>query len=334
MSKAHSLAMVVVATLAGGLRAQAPLQVFDGSDYGSLGGYFGTSFAALGDVDRDGYDDLAVGAPYEAVDALPHAGRVRVVSGRDGSVLRTHAGFGFDSHFGGSLAAVGDVDRDGWVDVLVGAPYDDFQGTDSGAAWLYSGRDGTLLFLFVGSGPADLYGWAVAGAGDVDGDSFPDVAVSAYKTADGYVDVLSGREGSLIYRVAPADTDTGFGVAVCGAGDLDLDGLDDIAVGAYRERAVYAFLGPTASSVKKITVPGNAYFGYSLARLGDVTGDGRPELVIGTEPSVSLASVYVWETSTNSFHFVITLTTPSSVSSFGQSVAGPGDLDGDGVPDF
>jgi hypothetical protein len=336
MSTRASLTLLAL-TLAG--HAQAPVRTFDAIDYGSMNGGFGNSIAALGDMNADGYGDLAVAARAEYV-AAAYTGRVRVISGFDGAELLRLEGFGPWSLFGSSVAGPGDVDRDGVPDILVGAPGDDFTGTDSGAAWLYSGRDGSLLSLFVGSGPLARYGTAVAAAGNVNGDAFPDLAVGAQQI--GYVDVLSGRDGSLLYRAQGAASGSccsnyGFGFALASAGDQDDDGLDDLAVGEPVTWTVHLLMGPQGSSKKSIQGGINA-FGLAVARIGDTTGDGRSELVIGTSNNSGLlpALAFVWDPWVNELILEVGFppSSPNAIVDFGVTVAGPGDMDGDSIPDF
>ena len=156
-------------------------------------GSFGDSVAGAGDTNQDGFVDLIVGAHEEEPDGSPRdAGRTYVFSGRDGSLLLElkSPNEEEESHFGYSVASLGDLNQDGAPDLLIGAP---FEGPPSGGAYVFSGRDGRLIFhLFLGTTP--VRGRSVAGAGDVNQDGFPDGIIGASASAC----VFSGQDGSLL----------------------------------------------------------------------------------------------------------------------------------------
>ena len=174
---------------------------------------------------------------------------------------------GIDSgvEYGGSVAGAGDVNNDGFDDIIVGAPKYLLAGERSGSAFVYLGGGGGLNdLLHKQLTPPDgitgsLFGAAVAAAGDVNGDGYDDIIVGApyYHEINGHegaVHVFQGGLGGLTNtpswsKVGPGN-DIQFGYAVSGAGDVNRDGYDDILVGApyyglnnSSEGAVYLFLG-------------------------------------------------------------------------------------------
>lgn len=197
------------------------LRQLDGSE-GERG--FGSSLADAGDVNRDGIPDLIVGS-RKTEKGERDKGAARVFSGKDGKALFGWEGEAAHDYFGTSVESVGDLDRDGYIDLIVGAPGIDTEGEHCGGIYVFSGKDGSVLLRRYGE-KGDEFGHHVAGLGDIDGDKTPDFAVgSAARPAIGnkigFVRVFSGRDGSVLMGV-PARSS-------CGLGDLDNDGFADFA---------------------------------------------------------------------------------------------------------
>lgn len=299
---------------AGGLLADLAGAVLVGEDADDQAG---SALAGVGDVDGDGWPDLVIGAaqadPFGA-----RTGAVWLLLGPvEGEVDLwdadgTWAGQDAGDQAGAAVAGVGDVDGDGLMDVLVGAPY--LRGEDdwAGGAWLIAGpatgshdlTDATALLAGVAT--SDQAGAAVAGAGDVDGDGHADVLVGA----PGYDGGGAGSGGAFLLRgplsgtlsLAAADlrligatAEDAAGSSVAGGFDADGDGALDLAVGARLDDvgatdagALYLVLAPGTGSLSldaaDLRVQGadaDLGLGSSLAAPGDVDGDGRDELLLG-----------------------------------------------------
>src|SRR5262245_15153923 len=284
----RSLVLVVVGGGAcGAAAAQSTLLML----HGVPGDDYGLTLAAVGDVNGDGVPDLAIAAPALASTAstgpLPS---VRIVSGSDGATLVTMTGAG-DDQFGAALAAAGDVDLDGIVDVLLGAPGNP---GDVDFVQLRSGADGHVLRTFSGlSGidSADQFGAAVAGGRDADGDGVPDVLVGAPGTSFtyfyAYAKLFSGASGQLLLTMTDPVPVEEFGAAVCFMPDADGDGLSDLLVGAptgqiFGDDGRLELRAGTTGAVLQ-TVHGTAHqqFGTWLRPTPDIDGDGESDVLVG-----------------------------------------------------
>ncbi|HUU46110.1 MAG TPA: hypothetical protein VM118_10300 [Acidobacteriota bacterium] len=231
-------------------RTGAFMHMFTGDGVGDL---FGHDVAGAGDVDNDGTPDLIIGAQENDAGG-DNAGRAYVYSGQTYTPLHTFTGT-ILAGLGESVGGVGDVDDDGHDDVIVGAPRDNGGVLNSGAAYVYSGHTGDLVRAHHGSLADDAMGTAVAGLGDIDGDGFRDYGVSAAGALD--VFVYSGRYGTLLMHFEGEFVGDLYGTDLADAGDLNADGIADLAVGAYWNdagganagRAYAYFLGDVDSDV-------------------------------------------------------------------------------------
>ena len=286
---------------------------------------YGASVAELGDLDGDGRSDVAVGAPA--------SDRVLVHAGSDGAVLLDLTG---PDGFGQVVSGAGDFDDDGLPDILVGMPAADGAFTDAGRAEVRSGLDGSLLFAIEGEAAGSALGTALAPARDVDGDGFEDVLVGAPGmspwTADGYVLLLGGPSGRLIRRFETGAAT--FGSAVTWLGDVDGDGTREVVASGLIGTA-WVLSGATGAVISIAEQPGFGGFstGPSLAALGDVDGDSKPDFVFG-DPSTSIVTfgnLSVFSSATGAI--LHNIAGQGWFDVVGREVAG-GDFDGDGLSDF
>jgi hypothetical protein len=247
----------------------------------------GFAVAFVGDVDGDGVSDLAVGAPFHDAGAS-NAGLVRVHSGATGALLLTLHGGAAGDRFGSALSGAGDIDGDGVPDLIVGAPGADGPDTDCGRVTAHSGADGSVLLSFTHPGNGASFGTAVA-AGDIDADGVPDVVGGApfASSSAGIVYVHSGADGALLHTFGGTASADQFGSAVAVPGDVDRDGYDDVLIGSPQWVA-----GEPGSAQLRSGLTGavllamngedaDSHFGSAVSGLGDVDGDGDPELAVG-----------------------------------------------------
>ena len=332
------------------------------------GGAFGKSVAGIGDVNRDGFADILVGAHNETPpDGPAHGGMVHLFSGKDGIVLRSLQSVDpYSGSFGHSLANVGDIDSDGVSDILIGDPGRDVvfpSLPNTGAAYLYGGADGSLLFSF--TSPAAVaqgrFGNAVAAAGDVNNDGIPDIIIGAKDERDsisnletGKAYIFSGADGSLLYSLQPPAGAGGsnFGISVSALADIDFDGHAEVLIGAnatpsedgstISSGAVYIFNGKDGSMRLRLNSPlEQAYgaFGTSVSHAADINRDQIPEIIVGAPGEAPLpfpaktGRAYIFSGSDGKLIRELTSAFPQAGGNFGQTVSGAGDLNRDRIGD-
>ena len=147
---------------------------FNGDVAGDL---FGESVSGAGDVNGDGFADLIVGTPLSDSNG-PNSGNVRVFSGANGSILYNFDGDSHGHRLGQSVSGAGDVNNDGLDDLIVGSSVGN-NDAGRGSARVFSGVDGSILYIFTGDATTDSFGFSVSGAGDVNGDGVADFIVGA-----------------------------------------------------------------------------------------------------------------------------------------------------------
>jgi|GEM_PF-2006599 len=409
-----SLALVTVALLAPSGAAQLDPGDLDaaltlGSGVGGFGGsvdggdQWAAAVTSLGDLNGDGVPDVALGAPGDD-DGGPQHGAVWILfMGADGSVS-SHAkisenagGFGGrlsnNVGFGHALACPGDIDGDGMADLVVGAPRDPDGGSKHGAVWvLFLHSDGTvkaeqkisaLSGGFIGElDNSDEFGRAVSAAGDVDGDGVPDLAVGALNDDDGNQQVgavwilflnndgtvrehskISGTLGGFGGKL---DNNDEFGRSIALLGDLDGNGVGDLAVGALKDDdggvdrgAVWILLLAADGAVigqHKISSTAGGFtgplsdgdaFGRGIAAVGDLDGNGSPDLLVGApgDDLVGPDRGAAWLLLLGSNGALVAerrydeLTEPlvpalADGDAFGLALSAAGDLDGNGAGDW
>ncbi|MBN2492239.1 MAG: FG-GAP repeat protein [Planctomycetes bacterium] len=256
--------------------------------------FFGRNLAGAGDLNKDGHADLAIGAFRADPGGRTDAGQVLVFSGKDGSVLYTFNGLVAGDQFGCGTGRAGDVNKDGYPDLIVGAPHADPGGrTSAGQVRVLSGKDGSTLYTLDGLAASDYFGYnAVAEAGDVNRDGFSDVIVGAYaadpggRSSAGQATVFSGKDGTVIHTFNGLLAGDCIGGDVAAAGDVNRDGFPDLLVGASGALAhtgqALVFSGQDGSVLHTFSGLGaNHEFGYSVAGAGDVNRDGFADLLIG-----------------------------------------------------
>ena len=314
--------------------------------------FLGTVVAGAGDVDADGVPDLIFGAKYSEPNGNFQAGSAFVHSGATGALLWRFDGAGPRDWLGDAVCGLGDVDGDGFGDVLVGASRTSPGGLlDAGSAFVYSGATGAQIWRFDGTAIFGSFGAAVAGPGDLDGDGVPDLIVGASMDGaannyGGTVTAYSGATGGLIWLENGTPGTEPLGNVLASIADIDGDGVGDFLDGAPRATSgglsdagcVTVRSGSTGGRLMRLGGD-MAYdaFGASVAAADDVDRDGVPDFIVGAwgaDPNGMILGGSAYAISGASGARIWTWKGEAEGDQLGRAVAGCGDVDGDGVPDL
>ncbi|MBD2386561.1 putative Ig domain-containing protein [Cylindrospermum sp. FACHB-282] len=368
----------------------------------------GRSVSSAGDVNGDGFDDLIIGARYADPNGS-NSGQSYVVFGSSSSfsptlnlsTLNGANGFAINGiaqgdRSGSSVSSAGDVNGDGFDDLIIGARYADPNGSNSGQSYVVFGSssgfsptlnlstlNGANGFTINGIAQGDSSGSSVSSAGDVNGDGFDDLIIGApgadssgqsyvvFGSSSGFsptlnLSTLNGANGFTINGIPGSDLS---GSSVSSAGDVNGDGFDDLIIGAPsadpngslsgQSYVVFGSSGfsPTlnlsslngANGFAINGIPRNSFPGISVSSAGDVNGDGFDDLIIGVRgasPSgMYSGQSYVVFGSSSGFSPTFNLSTLNGANGFtingipgsdfsGSSVSSAGDVNGDGFDDL
>ena len=331
-----------------------------------VGTWFGISVGTAGDVNGDGYSDVIVGAPaYHNPEG--DEGRVFVYHGSAAGLSAT-ANWTAESDqvnafFGISAGTAGDVNGDGYSDVIVGALFYNNGEDDEGGAFVYHGSAEGLSATADWTAESDQasaqFGTSVGTAGDVNGDGYSDVIVGADRYGNGqsregrafvYHGSATGLSATADWTAEGDQAGAEFGSSVGTAGDVNGDGYSDVIVGAYLydngetdEGRAFVYHGSAtglsvAADWTAESDQAGARFGHSVATAGDVNDDGYSDVIAAELPS----RAFVYHGSATGLSATASWTAEGeqtdggdgySAARFTTSVGTAGDVNGDGYSD-
>ncbi len=321
---------------------------------------FGYTVSAAGDINNDGFDDIIVGSPYYD-NTYSDEGCVFIFWGgasgiNDLLLPAKRYGWQLNAQFGYSVSDAGDVNNDGYADVIIGAPYYDNGSTDEGAAFVFAGNSFGLNATHLWRGESNQsnarYGYFVSGGGNINNDNYSDVAVGAplfdkVSTDQGQVYVYKGYASGIVntalfIKYMPGTTKFGQGLDI--SGDVNNDGFDDLLVASSNDFFYFQSTGVTFKSIPNWSGEGVEYVTPSgnnnrIKFIGDMNGDGYGDIAACSENTIdgSYGEGVVYLFAGNPFGI-----TPEPIKYFGGDRtfahlgfnAGSGDFNGDGARDF
>lgn len=301
----------------------------------------GQSMATVGDQDGDGFREYVVSSPG----ASGATGRVEVYSGKTQTKRLQIEGTEVGAEYGFSIAGIGDVNLDGFPDLVVGTPWSSVSADSSGRVEVRSGKDGGLLGSANGSSTGAYFGFAVSGAGDLNGDGREDILVgSPGVTSSAWV--ISGATQASMHKFTGAVA-SATGSSVSGGKDVTGDGIPDLLIGSSTEAIFVAgvwgfgkarvYSGANYALVHELLPIVETRFGDSALLIGDLNGDAKADVVVGAAQVFQVDPLrYRFEvfSGADGSHLYSVVGSVSPKNDVGFTFSELEDVTGDGVPDI
>lgn len=313
----------------------------------------------LGDIDGDGVSDYGVSYPF-TIFISQYCGSLRVYSGATRTQIRSHIGCRPSGQYGWAAVGIGDITGDGRSEYAIGDPGIEGLPDEEGSIEVRNGATGAVIAAHTRSGSGDdRMGYSLAAIGDVNSDGIPDYAIGSpgddhlavvglllvNRTDAGRVDVISGANGAILETFLGGASGERLGTSIAGVDDMDGDGVRDLAIGV-----PFSAVGGTDAGRVEVRSPvtGNLIYsddgssgeqlGTDVDDAGDVNGDGTGDYIVGAPfrdfffgpTDAGGATIYSGLSGTP----LLSVAGSSANDHAGTSVAGLGDVNGDGKSDF
>jgi len=339
----------------GGLAGAGSAFVYSGAT-GSLlytfhgegaGDGFGSSLANIGDADGDGFDDIALGAPFADFNGLLDNGAVYVYSGASGLLLNRFEGQFDDGQLGRSVSWFGDANGDGLQDLLTAEPNHSPAppANPDGKIFVFDVLSGTSIHEYFDERPVgdpSSFGHRVVGLGDLNGDSSPDLATTYghFQVQLHATTIRRGDDGNFLMPIWIDDLRRPtFTASYVNLGDLNGDGVNELGLAdsdydfSLPSGVVMVFSGIDASLMYEWQgVLANDRFGMAMSSAGDINGDGVADILFGSGErwiAGGTNTVHAHSGADGSLLFQI-----PGANAFGAALSKLDDADGDGLDDF
>ncbi|MBK8553993.1 MAG: FG-GAP repeat protein [Ignavibacteria bacterium] len=310
---------------------------------------FGNTVSKAGDMNGDGYSDLITGSH----NFNSQTGKSYLyMYGMNGTLISeiNMNGIAILHEVGASVSSAGDVNGDGYDDVIIGAPYTAGAGFGGDAYIFFGGlnMDNIADVSLGGEAANNRFGTSVSTAGDVNGDGYSDVIVGAwtYSSQRGRAYIYYGgasMNSTADVIMTGASPSNNLGISVSSAGDLNADGYSDVFIGAdgysaYTGLAYVYYGGASMNNVADVIMIGensNNHFGYSVSEAGDLNGDGYSDVIAGAYGNnTNKGKTYIYFGGSSMDNAAdVTMEGGAIDDVFGFSVSEAGDVNGDGFSD-
>ena len=303
--------------------------------------YYGTALTGMGDLDGDGYADFALSATGADSAGIRDSGRIDIISGKTGTLIRSHLGDSADQKLGQQLVNIGDIDDDGINDLVTSPGIRTPGGLNQIELRYYSGADGSLIQTFLHAVPAFTSRSSLINATDVNNDGYDDLLLGIPQSSghDGASAALliSGKNGTVLVEIPSTGATSQMQRSINLAGDYNHDGTMDFMVSNRDGSSAWVTIhsGVDGSPLLHIEGPPSQDFGQILSKTSDINADGFDDYLIGATTSrvkedYKRVGIYSGKDGT----LMTYIDSPSTTTFLNHTLTSAGDFNHDGLEDF